>query len=75
MRRTKEFWARLTKEERSYLVYIEKNKNNYNWMGGYLPDDCSECVVCGLPMLGSGMCHHCYEDYVSLVNKGSGKNV
>jgi len=73
MRRTKEFWARLDKDERSCLVYLERNRNKYGGMGGYLPDDCSECVACGTAMLGSGMCPHCSNDYEKLIAKGEGK--
>jgi len=43
MRRTKEWWARLTADERSELVYIERNASqaSVGW-DGYLPDDCGE---------------------------------
>ena len=73
MRRTKEFWSRLNKQERSYLVYIERNANKGTCMGGYLPDDCSECNVCGNAQLGSGTCMHCLNDWNELIKKGEGK--
>lgn len=71
MRRTKEWWARLDKEERSYLVYLEKRANRYGGMGGYIPDDCSECTACGLPMTGSGMCLSCWKELDKLIKKAS----
>jgi len=75
MKRTKEWWARLTKDERGYLVYLEKANNQYGGYGGggYLPDDCSECTACGQPMLGSGLCTYCSDNLYRLIDKGNGK--
>jgi len=69
MRRTKEWWARLNPHERAYLVYFER----YQGKGGrsaYLPDDCSECGVCGCPTLGSSPCEDCSDRYDKLIKKG-----
>lgn len=72
MRRTKEWWARLTAQERKELVWMEKYNNTYGRMGGYYPDDCSECTACGNAMLGSGMCPWCRNRCQELVDKANG---
>jgi len=71
MRRTKQWWKKFSKAERSYIVYFEKQKNKFHSYGGggYLPDDSSECPVCGNPMLGSGTCKYCYDKYDSIIKK------
>ena len=74
MRRTKEWWARLNKEERSTLVYFERHQYEYYGGGGYLPDDCSECSGCGQPMVGGGgLCSSCYDNLEKLIAKGNGE--
>ena len=70
-RRTREWWARLTKEERSELVWLERATGNCYGGGGYLPDDCSECGACGSPMLGSGLCPHCGNRLDALLKKAN----
>lgn len=72
--RDKGFWRRLTKAERSRLMYLQMHSGPTGYGGGgYLPDDCSECGACGQPMLGSGgWCRACYRDWESLVAKGAG---
>lgn len=72
MRRTKEFWARLTPEERSRLVFYERNQNRHYGYGGYLPDDCTECGVCDAPCMSSP-CGGCLNDVIAIVDKGEGK--
>ena len=69
MRRTKEWWARLTKEERSEIVYIERQQYKSYRGGGYLPDDCGECSVCGEVMFGTGLCTYCGHRYEELLSK------
>ncbi len=73
MRRTKEWWARLTPEERSELVYIERNASqaSVGW-DGYLPDDCGECNVCGSPTMGT-TCMRCLDRWSELIDKANGK--
>lgn len=71
MKRTKEWWARLTKEERSHLVYLERSANCWS---AYLPDDCCECSGCGTPMVGEGLCEACYEAWKYYVDKADGKS-
>lgn len=44
-------------------------------MGGWnIPDDCSECPVCGVPQLGShGTCRSCFAaacEYLGLDSRG-----
>ena len=58
MRRTKEWWGALTRGERIWLVYAERHNHSYH--SPYIPDDCTECGVCGMPQAGGGgMCTHC----------------
>ena len=73
MKRTKEWWAALTKEERSELIWLErKNYSGSYGDGGYLPDDCSECCSCGQPQLGSGLCPVCSNRLTYLIEKANG---
>ena len=76
MRRTKEWWARLDKWERSTLVYLERAEYGGGGYGGggYLPDDCSECSGCSQPMLGGGgLCSRCGDQLEELIAKGNGE--
>lgn len=68
MRRTKEWWAALTPEERSHLVNIERGNNGGN---GNLPDDSSGCDACGQPILGDGLCDYCYESWKGYIEKAN----
>jgi hypothetical protein len=71
MKRTKEWWKRLTKDERSRLYWLEHQKGSGYSAGGYLPDDCSECG-CGSPMLGAGgFCPVCSAEYNRILNKAN----
>ena len=68
MKRTKEWWAALTKEERCWLVYAERNDTCSR--SDYLPDDCSECGVCGQPQMGGcGMCRYCLDRLIGVILK------
>lgn len=69
MRRTKEWWAVLTAEERNELVYLERAKKHCGGLGGYLPDDCGECGYCSQPCLGGGLCPPCLHRLIFLVGK------
>ena len=60
MRRTKEWWACLTKAERIELVALER-ENSHCSRSGYLPDGCCECRFCGTPHLGYGLCPSCLQ--------------
>ena len=74
MKYTKEQWSKLNEMERSWLVYFYKHEND-DWdygAGGYLPDDCGECPVCGQPVLGGGVCIHCL-DYAMELEKKMGR--
>lgn len=73
MKRTKEWWARLTKAERSELVYLERTESRGG--GGrssYLPDDCSECPNCSTPHVGYGLCPSCSKRLHALLWKANG---
>ena len=71
MRRTKEWWARLTKEERSQLWWLENGERHHGGYGGggYLADDCGECPTCSLPHLGCGLCPFCLDRLIALIAK------
>ena len=73
-RRDSAFWARLTPDERSLLVVLERAVNHPGGYGGggYLPDDCSECPACGNPTLGCGLCRRCGADLDRLLAKARG---
>lgn len=47
-------------------------------MGWNIPDDCSQCPVCGVPQLwGHGTCRACFEqacEYLGLDNRGRRKS-
>ena len=68
MKRTKEWWAQLAKEERSELVTLER-ADAYGGRSAYLPDDCSECGYCSTPHLGSGLCPQCLKRLIALIDK------
>lgn len=70
MKRTKEWWANLTKEERSELVYLERGANQSHY-SSYYPDDCVECGGCGSPSLGSGLCSLCLARLNDLLRKAN----
>ena len=72
MKRTKEWWARLTKTERSTLVYLERIESRGGGGGSsYLPDDCSECPNCSTPHLGYGLCPRCSKRLHTLLQKAN----
>ena len=71
MKRTKEWWHRLTKDERRRLFELEHPYGSQYGVGGYLPDDCSECGRCGNPMLGCGLCRTCLTELDRLITKAS----
>lgn len=70
MKRTKQWWANLTKDERSELVMLER-ADNCGTRSAYIPDDCYECGWCGTPHLGSGLCPLCGKRLDQLVAKAS----
>lgn len=67
MRRTKQWWAHLTKEERSELVYLERAQYKYG-SGWNLPEGYSDCSACGYPCTGS-ICAMCSNRLSELVRK------
>jgi len=66
---TKEKWAKLNKEERSWLAYYNKNKDNWEGWDYSLPDGCSWCPVCENPQMGSGVCSDCLKEADRLYSK------
>lgn len=69
MKRTKEWWHRLSKWERSRLVELERASSGPYGAGGWLPDDCTECDGCGQPQIGSGLCVNCLKEWQALIDK------
>ncbi len=72
MRRTKEWWSRLTKPERIELVNLERSANS-NYRSGRFPDDCRGCGYCSTPHSGYGLCPVCSERLEELIEKGEGR--
>ena len=72
---TKECFAHLTPDERSHLMYLQMHQGGgpYSGPGGYLPEDCSECGACGEPILSTGWCKYCHEEYEYLEAKALGE--
>jgi hypothetical protein len=73
MRRTKEWWARLTKEERAHLVYLEKNQNKLATGSAYLPEGVGECPACG-QLSRFGLCDYCSGCLEKYIKKASGES-
>ncbi len=73
MKRTKEWWARLTKEERVQLVYLERSIRFSTPAGrsSDLPEDCGECGACGNPHCDGGLCRSCNRALDRLINKAN----
>jgi len=73
MKRTKQWWAALTKEERSELHWLERHNSIWAVRGGSgnLPDDCSECPNCSTPHTGIGLCPVCNLRLDVLINKAN----
>lgn len=63
---------RLTKDEQAELMMMQMSPSGTKY-GGYLPDDCSECGVCGEPILGTGWCQYHYKRFDFLVRKAIGQ--
>ena len=57
-RRSSAWWAALTPEERSLLMYLEKADYHSGSFGG-LPEGFSECGGCARPKSGGGLCTYC----------------
>lgn len=70
MKRTKQWWAVLTKYERRELVYLERGDRHSSY-SSYYPDDCVECGSCGNPSLGSGLCPLCRNRLTDLLDKAN----
>lgn len=71
MRRTKKWWACLTPDERSELVYLERAANKSSGIGSspYMPDDCGECTRCGQPTTAYDLCPNCLGELIRICNK------
>ena len=73
MRRTKNWWARLTKAERAWLIWYEKlTARHIPSHSAYLPDDCVECPVCLTPNFG--YCTYCGDEYDRIIKKAERKD-
>ena len=72
MRRDKSWWARLTKDERTYLVFLERADKEHIANDGYLPEGYAECTMCSMPTSGGGLCTHCLNQLIRLINKADG---
>ena len=71
MRRTKEWWKALDKDERSHLIFIEKHHNKSARGSAFLPEGVGECPACG-QLSTFGLCEYCSssrEKYIDKANK------
>jgi hypothetical protein len=68
MRRTKAWWATLTKEERCRLVALESGAN-YHGSGWNLPEGYADCGMCSTPTSCGGLCGYCLNELIALVKK------
>ena len=71
-RRTKEWWANLTSQERSRLYWLERDAR-YSSRSSRIPDDCSECGHCSTPHLGTGLCPMCDRELDLIIRKAEGR--
>lgn len=71
MKRTKEWWSKFSEDERRTIWWFEKNAGKSAGLGGggYLPDDCGECAVCGNICYMSSPCISCINEYEDLINR------
>ena len=59
MKRTKEWWSALTKDERSELYWLERSQESGDGR-------------CGTPHLGYGLCQGCHNRLIELTEKAKG---
>lgn len=76
MKRTKEWWARLTPKERSELWWLERAQTAPSFSSDLIPDDCSYCANdnCSLPHPGRGLCLVCRKRLITLCEKADGRD-
>ena len=65
MKRTKEWWNCLTKEERSRLVFLERTHGSM-LLG-------VKCAACGALHAGAGLCTSCLQEMADLRDKADKK--
>jgi hypothetical protein len=70
MKRTKEWWSNLTKDERSELVYLERGRS-YSVSEIPINSD-GQCGACCAPMVGHGLCNSCGWKLDKLIGKANG---
>lgn len=68
MRRTKQWWAQLTKDERHALMYIE-HRAKLPTLLNRIPDRVHNCKVCSDPYLSHGLCVKCSNRLSGLIAK------
>ncbi len=72
MRRTEAWWARLSKDERSELYWLEQGARSYGRESAYLPEGYSDCGFCSTPCAGGGLCLRCNAKLDKLITKADG---
>jgi hypothetical protein len=74
MKRTKQWWNKLTADERIELHWLEKYNSKWGARGlAGLPDDCTKCENCNTPHLGLGLCPMCSQRLAELISKADHK--
>ena len=66
-------WDNLTSDERRRYMRLQMSPSGSYDRSGYLPDDCGECGACGTPILGTGWCKTCHQEWQALRDKLEGK--
>ena len=59
-------WANLSKDERLRYMQLQVSPQGGYDYSGYLPEGCGECGACGQPIMGTGWCSSCYQEWYSL---------
>lgn len=72
MRRTKEWWRRLSDDERALLIALERaNAAGTGSGSAYLPEGFADCPFCSTPTHWGGLCSMCNARLDGLIQKAS----
>jgi Pyruvate/2-oxoacid:ferredoxin oxidoreductase delta subunit len=70
MKRTKQWWASLTPEERSELHWLEWHNSKWSIRNSiFQPGECRECEICHKHCLEAGICPTCHQRLDFLIKK------
>lgn len=72
MKRTKEWWGRLSKCEKKELIYLEKADKKGGYKNDSFPPNMYECPACSQPTTFYNLCIKCWAKHTVLVKRGNG---